>query len=255
MKFGDFSGLAQNYSLYRPGYAPTIQGPVEGYLNKSFRGLSVADVGAGTGIFSRMLAQWGAKVTAVEPNHDMRNVGIEDSREFSVRYQEGNAENTGLDSNSVDFLSMASSFHWADFDKATQEFFRVLKPGGVFSALWNPRWIERNPKLVEIEAKVHELCPGLRRVSSGNSAFTQTLLEKLQDCGKFSDVMYLEATHVMPQSKKHYIGVWESVNDIRVQMGETVWPQFIEYLNQKIEDSEILVTTYKTRMWLARVTK
>jgi len=173
MKFGDFSGLAQNYSLYRPGYAPTIQGPVEGYLNKSFRGLSVADVGAGTGIFSRMLAQWGAKVTAVEPNHDMRNVGIEDSREFSVRYQEGNAENTGLDSNSVDFLSMASSFHWADFDRATQEFLRVLKPGGVFSALWNPRWIERNPKLVEIEAKVHELCPGLRRVSSGNSAFSR----------------------------------------------------------------------------------
>ncbi len=253
MKFGDFSGLAQNYSLYRPGYSQNIKGPVEGYLGKSFSGLSVADVGAGTGIFSRMLASWGASVTSVEPNHDMRNVGIEDCKGHRITYKEGMAEHTGLDSNSVEFLSMASSFHWADFDKATTEFVRVLKPGGVFSALWNPRWIERNPKLVEIESKVHELCPNLRRVSSGNSAFTSTLLEKLEDCGKFSDVMYLEATHVVEQSKTHYIGVWESVNDIRVQMGEKIWSEFVSYLKHRISDSEVLLTTYKTRMWLGRV--
>jgi hypothetical protein len=46
---------------------------------------------------------------------------------------------------------MASSFHWADFELATKEFSRVLRKGGRFCALWNPRLIEVNPMLVEIE--------------------------------------------------------------------------------------------------------
>ncbi len=49
---------------------------------------------------------------------------------------------------------MASSLHWANFDKACDEFHRILRPGGVFVALWNPRFIEANPLLVEIEAQI-----------------------------------------------------------------------------------------------------
>jgi ubiquinone/menaquinone biosynthesis C-methylase UbiE len=45
---------------------------------------------------------------------------------------------------SVDLVSMASSFHWADFDTACDEFHRILRSGGVFVALWNPRLIEVN---------------------------------------------------------------------------------------------------------------
>ena len=41
----------------------------------------------------------------------------------------------------------------AFFDKATSEFSRVLKPDGCFVALWNPRLIEANPLLVEIERR------------------------------------------------------------------------------------------------------
>ena len=38
------------------------------------------------------------------------------------------AEAIDLADGSADWLSMASSFHWADFELATQEFFRVLRP-------------------------------------------------------------------------------------------------------------------------------
>jgi SAM-dependent methyltransferase len=51
-------------------------------------------------------------------------------------------------------VRMASSLHWANFDKACDEFHRILRPGGVFVALWNPRFIEANPLLVEIEAQI-----------------------------------------------------------------------------------------------------
>ena len=71
---------------------------------------------------------------------------------------------------------MASSFHWANFDNATKEFHRVLVNDGVFCALWNPRYIFNNPILVDIENKITELNPDIKRVSSGKSDFVENLL-------------------------------------------------------------------------------
>jgi hypothetical protein len=51
-------------------------------------------------------------------------------------------------------VRMASSLDSTDFDNACDEFHRILRPGGVFVALWNPRFIEANPLLVEIEAQI-----------------------------------------------------------------------------------------------------
>ncbi len=119
-----------------------------------------ADVGAGTGIWSRMVLSKGVKsATAVEPNADMRANGITDSADTTIRWLAGNAEQTGLADASCDWLTMASSFHWTNFVVATREFHRALRPGGCFTALWNPRLIEVNPLLVEIEAYLDTLRP------------------------------------------------------------------------------------------------
>ena len=137
-------------------------------LGRDAASIDAADIGAGTGIWTRMLAARGLRsVVAVEPNDDMRGQGIETSRGTDIVWRKGSAEATGLPDGSADLVSMASSFHWADFDKACDEFHRILRPGGVFVALWNPRFIEANPLLVEIEAQIARLKPDIRRVSSG----------------------------------------------------------------------------------------
>ena len=113
-----------------------------GLFDKSVAEIDFVDVGAGTGIWTRMVHNIGAKtVLAVEPNEDMRTSGIADSGDTSIRWMSGSAEQTGLPPKSADWLSMASSFHWANFDAATREFHRILRPGGWFTALWNPRLI------------------------------------------------------------------------------------------------------------------
>ena len=98
---------------------------------------------------------------------------------------------------------MASSFHWADFDKACDEFHRVLRPGGMFVALWNPRLVEANPLLVEIEAHISKLKPDIKRVSSGRSGLTERLTDLLSARSKFSDVLYLEARHTMSRRRRN----------------------------------------------------
>ena len=117
--------------------------------------VDAADVGAGTGIWTRI---------ACGPRPAFRRRGGAQRRHARARnrnlrgtdivWQQRFGRSHRVADGSADLVSMASSFHWADFDKACDEFHRILRPNGVFVALWNPRFIEANPLLVEIEAQI-----------------------------------------------------------------------------------------------------
>lgn len=248
MKHGDFTQLAKNYALYRPGYSPFVLD----VLYSLGTGKACADIGAGTGIWSRQLAGKGFAVTAVEPNDAMRKAGLDQNDGYSIKWLKGSAETTGLPDSAFDVVCMASSFHWPDFDKAVKEFYRILKPRGLFMALWNTRFIENNPLLIDIEKYLHRLVPEMKRISSGRSEFCDSLTQKLLVREEFSDVLYLEGRHTEKQSSQHYIGLWESVNDVRVQAGEERFKQFLKYIKDVTKDIAFIEAEYLTRAWLGR---
>lgn len=252
MKAGDFTKLAVMYSKYRPAYSETVLKAILGIINKPAHAIDFADVGAGTGIWTRMVAKLGCKsVTAIEPNDEMRKEGIVANNQLSINWLAGSAEKTGLQQNSIDLLSMASSFHWANFDLATQEFHRVLKPDGYFLIIWNPRYIENNPLLIDIENQITHLQPNIKRVSSGKSKHVDELAHRLSQCKLFTDIIHIEGMHQVELSKKEYIGVWNSVNDVRVQLGEDKFEQFIKYIDQVIQTPTISCS-YQTRAWIVK---
>jgi ubiquinone/menaquinone biosynthesis C-methylase UbiE len=253
MKHGDFTGLADNYARFRPGYAPQVATAILNYVGRDPASIDAIDVGAGTGIWTRILAARGLhSITAVEPNDDMREQGMETSRGTPIVWRKGSAEATGLPDASADLVTMASSLHWADFDKACDEFHRLLRPASVFAALWNPRFIEANPLLVEIEAHIAVLKPDLRRVSSGRSGITERLTEMLTARPQFTDVLYLEGRHSMHQTPEQYIGAWRSVNDLQVQLGPDLFQKFLDFAQQRVAGLATIETTYVTRAWAAR---
>jgi SAM-dependent methyltransferase len=253
MKHGDFTGLAGDYAKFRPGYAPQVATAILAFLGRDTASIDAADVGAGTGIWTRILAGRGLRsVIAVEPNDDMRGQGTETSRDTAVAWRKGSAEATGLPNGSVDLVTMASSFHWADFDKACDEFHRILRSRGLFVALWNPRFIEANPLLVEIEGQIAKLKPDIRRVSSGRSGLTERLTDLLSAKAQFTDVLYLEGRHSVRQTPAQYLGAWRSVNDLQVQLGPELFPKFLDYVSARTADLPAIETTYLTRAWAAR---
>ena len=255
MKHGDFTKLADKYGKYRPMYAPFVLDTFTALLKENIstkETILCADVGAGTGIWSRQLAGKGMHINAVEPNDAMRDVGIQQTGNLDITWHTGSAENTNLPDASQDAVCMASSFHWPDFDAAVREFNRILKPHGLFLALWNTRFYECNPLLVKIENHLHELLPNLNRVSSGRSEFCNHLTKNLTDRKEFKDVLYLEGRHIEKQSIERYIGLWESVNDIRVQAGEDLFAKFLEFIRNETRGLEYIEAEYLTRAWIAR---
>jgi len=63
-----------------------------------------------------------------------------------VEYRIAPAENSGIESNSVDLITVAQALHWFELEKFDTEARRVLKPRGVVAA-----WAY---KLARIEAKI-----------------------------------------------------------------------------------------------------
>lgn len=253
MKHGDFTGLAGDYAKFRPGYAPQVATAILNYVARDVAKIDATDVGAGTGIWTRILAARGLhSVVAVEPNDDMRRQGIATSRRTPIVWRKGSAEATGLPDHSADLVTMASSFHWVDFDKACEEFHRILRPGGVFVALWNPRLIEANPMLMEIEAQITRLKPDIKRVSSGRSGITERLTDMLSVKPQFAEVLYLEGRHSAHQTPEQYMGAWRSVNDLQVQLGPEPFQKFLDFAEKRTAGLTSIETTYLTRAWAAR---
>jgi len=134
-----FSNRVEDYVKYRPGY------PVEivRFLHDTYsltQDKLIADIGAGTGISTALFLKKGYRVIAVEPNVEMREKAIEllDSYNGFIP-QNGTAENTGIESNSVSAIIAGQAFHWFDAVKTRTEFKRILKPDGIVALIWNER--------------------------------------------------------------------------------------------------------------------
>jgi SAM-dependent methyltransferase len=146
-----FSSRVQNYVRYRPSYPL----PVVKLLQRECglrEGTQVADVGSGTGIFTKLLLDAGAVVMAIEPNREMREAA-ESMLAQNPRFQSlaGSAESTGLAEASVDLVTSAQAFHWFQSEAATAEFHRILRPGGWIVLVWNERLVDSSPFLKDYE--------------------------------------------------------------------------------------------------------
>ena len=130
-----FTDRAADYSRHRPDYPAAAIDAVLTGLGDPHR-LEAADVGAGTGIASRMLAERGLRVLAVEPNAAMRAAAVPHP---GVEWRDGTAEATGLPASSVDLVLCAQAFHWFRQPQALSEFHRILRKGARLALLWNQR--------------------------------------------------------------------------------------------------------------------
>jgi len=131
-----YSEAAQTYAQGRPDYPPEILPWLTDTLSITANKNAV-DLGAGTGKFTKLLAQTGANIIAIEPVEAMRaqlTLSLPD-----VQTLPGTADAIPLDTASADAVLCAQSFHWFATEAVLQEIHRVLKPSGKLGLIWNVR--------------------------------------------------------------------------------------------------------------------
>jgi len=257
MKHGDFTELAAQY-INRPGYSHTVLKVISNHIKKSLgkEELTLADVGAGTGKLTENLIQLGFTGYTVEPNDAMRAEGIKYLEQYGDKFKwsVGTAEVTNLPDDSVDWVTMGSSFHWADTQQALEDFARVLRPGGFFTAIYNPRDLERSEFHLGLEGKIHDMVPNMKRVSSGSAKHTMDVDKKLLSTELFGDLFFVEGLHEELMTRDRYLGAWRSVNDIRVQAGEELFADIMKMIEAETADMSEIIVPYQSRAWTVRKT-
>ncbi|KAF0094146.1 MAG: ArsR family transcriptional regulator [Puniceicoccaceae bacterium 5H] len=94
----------------------------------------VADLGAGEGLIAQLLARRARQVYCIDYSQRMVEVGMQLAKEqglTNLEYRFGDIEEVPLEDNTLDLALLSQALHHAEHpNRAIEEAFRILKPGG-----------------------------------------------------------------------------------------------------------------------------
>lgn len=125
-----FDQQAEWYDLFRPSYPDAV---IDELLGPEPARLDVLDVGCGTGIASRQIAERGANVLGVEVAPRMAEI----ARGHGVEVEEDAFEDWVAGGRTFDRVFSAQAWHWLDLPISTAKAASLLRPGGRLCLLWN----------------------------------------------------------------------------------------------------------------------
>jgi ubiquinone/menaquinone biosynthesis C-methylase UbiE/biotin operon repressor len=99
----------------------------------------IADLGAGEGTISQLMAQRAKRVIAIDNSEKMVEFGAELARKHGIgnlEYRLGDLEDVPIRSSTVDLAFLSQALHHASHpERAMAEAWRILKPGGKIAVL------------------------------------------------------------------------------------------------------------------------
>ncbi|MGH9417826.1 MAG: class I SAM-dependent methyltransferase [Terriglobales bacterium] len=128
-----FGRVASEFDRYRPGYPPDLFVCIFAAVQARDRAL---DLGAGTGISTRVLLEHFGEVIAVEPDPGMAAFLRQSLPGAEVRNV--TAEEDQQPDASLDLITIANALHWMDVPAVLERARRWLRPGGILAVYDRP---------------------------------------------------------------------------------------------------------------------
>jgi SAM-dependent methyltransferase len=125
-----FDEQAEHYDRCRPAYPRAV---IDEVLGPEPPGLDVLDVGCGTGIASRQMAERGANVLGVEVAPRMAEV----ARNRGTAVEIAAFEDWDAAGRTFDRVVSAQAWHWLDLPVSTAKAASLLRSGGRLCLMWN----------------------------------------------------------------------------------------------------------------------
>jgi SAM-dependent methyltransferase len=173
---GVFGAYAKEYDASRPSYPLLMWDHIGAVGFRELGGRApedAADIGCGTGRGVMQLLEMGMRVAACEPDAGMLEVtrANVEKRGLTERttFHKVMAEDTQLATHSLDLVTCLQAWHWVNKDRGLPEMHRVIRPGGIFAAIWNDRdhthtWVD------DLEGLVEKYNPTYRRTFSRHTS-------------------------------------------------------------------------------------
>ncbi len=251
-----FGRVASLYDRARPSYPASAIDDVLDYA--SLRGGERAvEVGAGTGKATRLLAQRGLELLALEPDPAMAALARANCSEFPlVELRESDFE-CYRPERAVSLVFAAQSWHWVDPDVRYELAAAALAPEGTLAALWTlPCWEEAAQRR-ELRRLYAELAPQMTPTfpmhpASDLSALRGDWHSEVLACSAFNDPQVREHRWSAEYSPEQYAALISTHQD-HILLEPARREQLLDGIKTAIRDAGgELVVPYTTTVCMAR---
>ncbi|WP_168193360.1 class I SAM-dependent methyltransferase [Bradyrhizobium sp. NAS96.2] len=219
--FGSFSEVAEVAEFY-PAFPPYSRRLLQMLIDQVKHLTEIptfGDIGAGTGLIAHALADMGLSGYAVEPDSQMVAVGQRLGKLYpAVSWINASGECTGLADGSLDWVCYSLSFHLTNAREALRESMRILRPRGFFTIASILPDLETDPFQLEIENRIRDMAPALRRARTtliGQMGTYEALLNQYPGLG---NCVSLAITEAISMSEERYVDYWRGRHDIPSQV-------------------------------------
>jgi SAM-dependent methyltransferase len=164
-------------------------------------GMSVLELGCGTGYFTRELARSGADIVAVDVSPELLEMARADCSAKNVRYEIQNACALSYPDAAFDSVVGSSVLHHLEIKEAVREIHRVLKPRGTIYFT--------EPNMLNPQIAIQKNVPWIKRKlgdSPDETAFFRWPVRRLLEETGFRDVRIEPFDFLHPKTPASLIG-------------------------------------------------
>jgi len=164
-------------------------------------GMSVLELGCGTGYFTRELARSGADIVAVDVSPELLEMARTDCSAKNVRYEIQNACALSYPDAAFDSVVGSSVLHHLEIKEAVREIHRVLKPRGTIYFT--------EPNMLNPQIAIQKNVPWIKRKlgdSPDETAFFRWPVRRLLEETGFRDVRIEPFDFLHPKTPASLIG-------------------------------------------------
>ena len=169
-------------------------------------GMTVLELGCGTGYFTRELAHCGADIVAVDVSPELLEIARANCSAPNVRYEIQNAYELSYPGDAFDSIVGSSVLHHLEIEEALRQIHRVLRPGGTMF-FTEPNML--NPQIV-----IQKNVPWVKQRlgdSPDETAFFRWRLRRLLEVTGFRSVQIDPFDFLHPKTPTTLIGGVDAV--------------------------------------------
>lgn len=250
--FGSFSEVAETY-IGRPPYSRRVLQTLVDQVKSLTDKPTFADIGAGTGAIAYALADMGLSGYAVEPDSAMVAAGQRLGAACpAVFWINAPGECTGLADASLDWICYSSSFHWTNASEALRESMRILRARGFFTIAFFLTDLETDPFQIEIESRIRDMAPALRRARPPIMAQMGTYETLLNQYPGLGNCVAVATTEAISMSEEQYVNYWAGSHDIPSQVTPDVWDAILQMIAQTFRSRQPTSVRFRSTAWHAQ---
>lgn len=169
-------------------------------------GMSVLELGCGTGYFTRELARSGAEIVAIDVSPELLEIASANCSAPNVRYEIQNAYELSYPDAVFDSVVGSSVLHHLGIEAALREIYRALKPGGTICFT--------EPNMLNPQIAIQKNVPWVKRKlgdSPDETAFFRWPLRRLLEVTGYREVRIDPFDFLHPKTPRRLVDRVNSV--------------------------------------------